>query len=73
MGLTINGLVLHQDAAVSAEEAPAYAALQAELLGDSGPQLPVLTERLQRAAKAHAAPDADHSSPAKVRGLPSPS
>lgn len=43
------------------EDGEGYAALQAELLGDGGPQLPVLTERLQRAAKALAKTEADHS------------
>ena len=49
------------------DDGEAYAALQAELLADGGRQLPVLTERLQRAAKAHAKPDADHASYTAVR------
>ena len=49
------------------EDGEGYAALQSELLADGDRQLPVLTERLQRAAKAHAKPDADHGSYSAVR------
>ena len=51
----------------SEEDGAGYRALQVELLGDGGPQRPVLIEQLQRLAKAHAKAGADHSNPAKVR------
>ena len=57
---------LGQHAVQELEDGEAYAALQSELLTDGGRQLPVLSERLQRAAKAHAKPEADHGSYAAV-------